>query len=148
VDALVNSVQEVLAPLPDRLRASPVLHVRAGTYTVDLKLLVQSWISDLKGSVLSAAPARKGAPQHSDLAILVPRPEDFPVTLALYLSRPIPSAVLMPNDLLASAFSNRIYLGANPTALKEIFQAAGKLQILATQPNDLGSWKHTRIQGP
>jgi hypothetical protein len=30
---LVNSVQEVLVRLPDRLRASPVLHVHAGTYT-------------------------------------------------------------------------------------------------------------------
>ncbi len=39
----------------------------------------------------------------------------------------------MPNDLLASAFSNRTFLGANPTALKEQFQAAGKLQILSTQ---------------
>ncbi len=130
---LANSVQGVLARLPDRLRASLVLHVHAGTYTADLKLLVQSWISGLKGSVLSVAPARKGAPQLADLAILVPRPEYSPVTLALYLSSSIPFAVLVPNDLLASAFSNRIYLGANPTALKEKFQVAGKLQILATQ---------------
>jgi hypothetical protein len=64
---------------------------------------------------------------------MVPRPEDSPVTLALYLSSPIPFAVLVPNDLLASTFSNRIFLGANHTALKEQFQAAGKLQILSTQ---------------
>jgi hypothetical protein len=124
---LANSVQEVLARLPDRLRSSLVVHVHAGTYTADLKLLVQSWISGLKGSVLSVAPARKGAPQPADLAILVPRSEDSPVTLALYLSSSIPFAVLVPNDLLASAFSNRIDLGANPTALKEKFHVAGKL---------------------
>jgi hypothetical protein len=130
---LANSVQEVLARLPARLCSARVVHVHAGTYTSDLRVMVQSWVSGNKGSVLSVAPARKGTPLPADLAILVPRPEDSPVTLALYLSSTIPFAVLVPNDLLESTFSNRIYLGANPTALKAQFQTAGKLQILATQ---------------
>ncbi len=95
--------------------------------------MVQSWITGNNGSVLAVAPARKGAPLPSDLAILVPRPEDSPVTLALYLSSAAPFAILVPNDLLESAFSIRIFLGANPVTLREQFQAAGKLQILATQ---------------
>ncbi len=130
---LANSVQEVLTRRHPRLCSAKVVHVHAGTYIADLKVMVQSWISGNKGSVLAVAPARKGAPLPADLAILVPRPKDSPVTLALYLSSAVPFVVLVPNDLLESAFSIRIFLGANPAALREQFQAAGKLQILATQ---------------
>jgi hypothetical protein len=56
---LANSVQEVLARLPARLCSARVVHVHAGTYTSDLRVMVQSWVSDNKGSVLSVAPARK-----------------------------------------------------------------------------------------
>jgi hypothetical protein len=41
--------------------------------------------------------------------------------------------VLVPNDLLQAAFSERIYPGANAESLKAKFLAAGKLQMLATQ---------------
>ncbi len=45
----------------------------------------------------------------------------------------MPFAVLVPNDLLQAAFSDRIYPGANVDELKSKFLAAGKLQILSTQ---------------
>jgi hypothetical protein len=41
--------------------------------------------------------------------------------------------VLVPNDLLQAAFSERIYPGADAEALKAKFLAAGKLQMLSTQ---------------
>jgi hypothetical protein len=67
------------------------------------------------------------------LAILVPRPEDSPITLAYYFASSVPFAALVPNDLLQAAFSERIYPGVDVDALKAQFLAAGKLQILATQ---------------
>jgi hypothetical protein len=125
---LAHSVQEALARLPDHLRQN--VHVHAGTYTSYLKTMVQAWISGNKSSV---APTKRGVPQHVDLAILVPRPKDSPITLAYYLDSPVPCAVLVPNDLLQAAFSERIYPGANAEKLKAKFLAAGKLQMLTTQ---------------
>jgi hypothetical protein len=95
--------------------------------------MVQAWVSGNKGSIQSVAPTKRGTPQPADLAILVPRPEDSPITLAYYLDSTVPFAVLVPNDLLQAAFSERIYPGANAPALRQKFLAAGKLQILATQ---------------
>jgi hypothetical protein len=95
--------------------------------------MIQAWVSGNKGSVLSVAPTKRGPPQLADLAILVPRPEDSPITLAYYLASAIPFAVLVPNDLLQAAFSERIYPDANIEVLRAQFLAAGKLQILATQ---------------
>jgi hypothetical protein len=130
---LAHSVREALDRLPDHLRSARSVHVHAGTYTSDLKTMVQAWVSGNKGSVLSVAPTKRGPPQLADLAILVPRPEDSPITLAYYLASAIPFAVLVPNDLLQAAFSERIYPDANIEALRAQFLAAGKLQILATQ---------------
>jgi hypothetical protein len=75
----------------------------------------------------------RGTPQPADLAILVPRPEDSPITLAYYLDSTVPFAVLVPNDLLQAAFSDRIYPGGDAPGLRTKFLAAGKIQILATQ---------------
>jgi hypothetical protein len=87
--------------------------------------MVQAWIAGNKGSVQSVAPTKRGPPQHADLAILVPRPEDSPITLAYYLSSFVPFAILLPNDLLQAAFSERIYPGADVEFLKAKFLAAG-----------------------
>jgi hypothetical protein len=130
---LAHSVKEALARLPDELRSAAVVHVHADTCTSDLKTIVQAWVAGNKGSVQSIAPTKRGSPQHADLAILVPRPEDSPITLAYYLDSSVPFAVLVPNDLLQAAFSDRIYPGANVEDLKSKFLAAGKLQILSTQ---------------
>jgi transposase InsO family protein len=130
---LAHSVKQVLARLPDSLKSAKLIHVHAGTYTADLKLIVQEWISGNKGNVLPVAPTKKGAPAHADVSIMIPRPEDSPVTLALYLMSQLPFAILVPNDLLSEAFADKIYPEANAAAIKLRFQAAGKLQILVTQ---------------
>jgi hypothetical protein len=101
---LAHSVQEALARLPASLRSTTTVHVHAGTYTSDLKTMVQAWISGNKGSLLSVAPTKRGPPLLADLAILVSRPEDSPITLAYYLASSVPFAVLVPNDLLQTAF--------------------------------------------
>jgi hypothetical protein len=130
---LANSVKEALVRLPARFQAAKDIQVHAGTYTADLKLMVQSWVSTNKGSVQAVAPTRKMAPTPAELVVLVPRPEDSPVTMALYLASAIPFAILMPNDLLAESFAERVYPEANPTHLRQRFNEAGKIQILSTQ---------------
>jgi hypothetical protein len=95
--------------------------------------MVQASVSGNKGFVLSVAPTKRGSPQLTDLAMLLPRSEDSPITLAYYLASAIPFAVLVPNDLLQAAFSDRIYPEADVPVLKAKFLEAGKLQILATQ---------------
>ncbi len=47
---LAHSVQEVLSRLPAALRQAAKINVHAGTYTSDLKLVVQTWISGNKGN--------------------------------------------------------------------------------------------------
>jgi hypothetical protein len=86
-----------------------------------------------KGSVQLVAPTRKGQPAAADFVVFVPRPEDSPVTLALYLASSIPFAILIPNDLLAETYASRIYPEADTTLLETRFEAAGKIQILSTQ---------------
>ncbi len=130
---LTNSVHEALSKLPARLKQAKSIHVHAGTYTVDLKLMLQEWIAGNKGVVQPVAPAKKEDPTPTDFAIMVPRPEDSPITLARYLLSEVPFAILLPNDLLASSYSERIFPNADTAALKAKFQGAGKLQILVTQ---------------
>jgi hypothetical protein len=58
--SLAHSVKEALARLPEHLRSASTVHVHAGTYTSDLKTIVQAWISGNKGSVQSVAPTKRG----------------------------------------------------------------------------------------
>jgi hypothetical protein len=130
---LAHSVQVVLSRLPESFRSANTIHVHAGTSTSDLKVIVQTWTSGNKGNVQSVAPAKKGPPIDTDLSIMVPRPEDSPITLALYLMSSQPFAILVPNDLLSESFADKIYPDADPAAIRVRFLAAGKIQILVTQ---------------
>ena len=130
---LANSVQEMLSRLPAYLRSAQLVHVHAGTYTSDLKVMLQAWIEGNKGNVNAVSPTKRGPPLPADLAVMIPRPEDSPTSLAYYLGSSIPFAILVPNDLLSMTFSARIYPGADTIRLKTQFHTAGKLQILATQ---------------
>jgi hypothetical protein len=131
---LAHSVQEALARLRPALKDSKIVHVHAGTYTSDLKVILQAWVSGNKDDVQAVAPSRKGIPASSDiLAVMIPRPEDSPVTLAFYLLSPTTFAILVPNDLLVESFAAKIFPGADSEDLQARFQAAGKVQILVTQ---------------
>jgi hypothetical protein len=110
---LAHSVQEVLSRLPPEFKGSSLINVHAGTYTADLKIIVQTWISGRKENVQPVAPVKKGYPAEADLSIMIPRPEDSPVTLALYLMSALPFAILVPNDLLSESFAEKIYPEAN-----------------------------------
>jgi hypothetical protein len=103
------------------------------THSSDLKVILQAWISGRKGDVQTVAPSRKGIPAASDLAVMIPRPEDSPMTLAYYLLSPAPFAILFPNDLLAESFAAKIFPGADVDDLQARFLATGKVQILVTQ---------------
>jgi hypothetical protein len=81
----------------------------------------------------TVAPAKRGPPVDAGLVIMIPRSEDSPVTLALYLMSSIPFAILIPNDLLSESFAEKIYPDADVAAIKARFLVAGKLQILVTQ---------------
>jgi hypothetical protein len=78
---LAHSVQEVLSRLLDFFRGVKTIHVHAGTYTADLKVIVQTWTSGNKGDVQPVAPSKRGRPMDADLAIMIPRPEDSSITL-------------------------------------------------------------------
>jgi hypothetical protein len=66
---LANSVQEVLSRLPEPLRSAQLVHDHAGTYTSDLKVMVQAWITGNKGNVHAVVPTKRGPPLPADLAI-------------------------------------------------------------------------------
>ena len=86
-----------------------------------------------RSAVQSLAPVRTGQPKHADFALMVPRPETAPVTLALYLLSPVPFAILVPVDLAALAYEPAIFSEAPHDEIKTKFAAAGKLTMLASQ---------------
>ena len=129
---LSHSTQLLLERLPNRFKSSAVVQVHAGADTADARKIVQAW-TDTKGSVAAMSPVRRGAPPGADLAILVPRPEAAPVTLALYLLSPIPCAVLLPVDLASQAYRPNLYADQLHEKIKTLFDACGKITILESQ---------------
>ena len=67
------------------------------------------------------------------MAIMIPRPETAPVSLALYLLSDIPFAMLLPVDLLTQAYRPGIYPDAPHEKIEAAFQNAGKITILTAQ---------------
>ena len=88
---------------------------------------------DSRSTVQSLAPVRTGQPQKADFALMVPRPETAPVTLALHLLSPVPFAILVPIDLAALSCEPSIFPAAPHKEIKVKFEAAGKLTVLASQ---------------
>jgi hypothetical protein len=129
---LTNSIDELLSRLPSTLKSTELVHVHAGTHTSDVRQIVQAW-SLIPKSVVAHSPVRRGAPEHANLAILVPRPEVSPVTLALYLLSNIPFGILISVDLLDQAYAVNLFPDSPSASIEERFKAAGKLTILATQ---------------
>jgi hypothetical protein len=129
---LSNCVTDLLSRLPSSLKSAKVIHVHAGSFTSELRQLVQTW-SEISNNVEPHSPVRRGSPKFSNLAILVPRPEVSPVTLALYLLSKIPFGILIPVDLLDQAYSVNLYPNSPSVLIREKFEIAGKLTILATQ---------------
>jgi hypothetical protein len=129
---LTHSVSELLSRLPTSLKSAKSVFVHAGTHTPELRQIVQAW-SLIPSSVEPHSPVRRGSPAISDLAIFVPRPEVSPLTLALYLLSDIPFGILISVDLLDQAYSVDLYPDSPYLLIRERFQLAGKLTILATQ---------------
>jgi hypothetical protein len=129
---LLHSVEEVLKRIPVALKKSTTAHVHSGPDTADVKRLLQDWM-DTRSAVQSLAPVRTGQPQKADFALMVPRPETAPVTLALHLLSPVPFAILVPIDLAALSHEPSIFPDAPHEKIRVKFDAAGKLTILASQ---------------
>jgi len=129
---LTHSIVELLKRLPSALKAAAIVHVHAGQNTADAKRTIQDWV-DSRSSVQSLAPISKGTPQKADLAVMIPRTEVAPVSLALYLLSAVPFAMLMPVDLVSQAYEPNIFPEAPFVAIRAKFDAAGKIAILASQ---------------
>jgi hypothetical protein len=129
---LAFSVEQLLRRLPAYLQNSAVVHVHAGSDTPNLRTAVQSWCS-VTAAATPTAPVRRGAPPTADLAIMIPRPETAPVSLALYLLSPIPFAFLIPVDLLSQTYKPNLYPDAPSVQIEALFQKAGKITLLSTQ---------------
>jgi hypothetical protein len=129
---LLHSVEEVLKRIPVAIKKSTTVHVHSGPDAADVKRLLQDWM-DSRSAVQSLAPVRTGQPQKSDFALMVPRPETAPVTLALCLLSPVPFAILVPIDLAALSYEPSIFPDAPHEEIRVRFDAAGKLTILASQ---------------
>ena len=67
------SISELSLRLPSILKMSNLIHVHAGTYTSDLRLMVQDW-SNIPKSVCPHSPERRGKPKIANLAVLIRRP--------------------------------------------------------------------------
>ena len=129
---LTFSVQQLLQRLPARLKHATAIHVHAGSDTPNLRAAIQIW-SAIAGAVTPNAPVRRGAPPTADLAIMIPRPETAPVSLALYLLSQIPFAFLIPIDLLSQTYKPKLYPDAPSARIETLFQKAGKITLLSTQ---------------
>jgi hypothetical protein len=129
---LTHSIVELLKRLPSALKAAAIVHVHAGQNTADAKRTIQDWV-DSRSSVQSLAPISKGTPQKADLAVMIPRTEVAPVSLALYLLSAVPFVMLMPVDLVSQAHEPNIFPEAPFVAIRTKFDAAGKITILASQ---------------
>jgi hypothetical protein len=75
-------------------------------------------------------PPRSGAPPAADVAIMTPRCEIAPVTVALYLLSNVPFALLIPVDLLPQVRKPDLYLGSPHDQLAQQLEKAGKVTIL------------------
>ena len=78
-------------------------------------------------------PISKGTPQKADLAIMIPRTEVAPVSLALYILSAVPFAILLPVGLVSQAHEPNIFPEAPCVAIRKKFDAGGKVTILASQ---------------
>ena len=129
---LSHSLTQLLSKIPSKFKMAKTIHVHAGSNSADVRKQVQAWASN-KGSVQQHAPPRQGSPRPADLAIMVPRPEVAPVALASYLLSDIPFALMLPVDLLVQVYEPNLYPDSPHLQLKTLFDAAGKITILASQ---------------
>ncbi len=129
---LANSVKEMLTRLPLRLKEASLVHYHGGKQTAELRESLKDWF--MKVSALqSITPPTKTEPIPAEFAVLLPRCEVAPVTLARYLLSTVAFAILVPVDLLSFASAPNIFPNAPHVQIAAKFAKAGKITILATQ---------------
>jgi hypothetical protein len=79
------------------------------------------------------SPVRSGTPKLTDFAVLLPRAEAAPTTLALYLLSKVPFALLLPADLATQSYSPDLSPDFSHSDALAKFEKAGKITMLASQ---------------
>ncbi len=127
-----NSVEQMLKRLPTIFQQTVLAHLHGGRNNGELRQSLRNWVH--RASALQpVTPPKKSPPATVDLAILIPRCEIAPVTLAQYLLSTVPFAMLLPVDLLTLSYSPKPYPGSPHQLIAERFQLAAKVTILETQ---------------
>jgi hypothetical protein len=119
------SARTLLSKLPVDLKSSALIHVHAASDTQDVRRIVQEWHS-IASAATPFSPSRQGPPPPADLAILIPRPEQTPVTLASHLLSPTRFAILMPVDLLEQTHAPKLHPDAPHEDIKRLFRSTGR----------------------
>jgi hypothetical protein len=107
------------------------VHYHGGKQNAELREALKDWFSHV-GALHPVTPPTTTAPTLAEIAILLPRCEVAPVTLARYLLSSVSFALLMPVDLLAMASHPNVFRQSPHTEVAARFAKAGKVTILAT----------------
>ncbi len=129
---LSNSVAEMLRRLPERFKEARLVHYHGGRQNEELREALKDWFENVS-ALQPVTPPSKDEPPVADLAVLTPRCEVAPLTLARYLLSSVPFALMMPIDLLAMAYAPNVFRQSPHQDIEARFHSAGKLTILATQ---------------
>jgi hypothetical protein len=127
-----HSVEELLRRLPASLKEATLVHFHGGKNNAELRATLKLWFKHVS-SLQPVTPPREGSPPKADVAILTPRCETTPLSVALYLLSDVPFALLMPVNLLAQARQSNLYPGCPHEMVAKRLAKAGKITILDAQ---------------
>ena len=127
-----HSVEELLRRLPASLKEATLVHFHGGENNAELRATLKLWFTHVS-SLQPVTPPKEGSPPKADIAILTPRCEIAPVSVALYSLSDVPFALLLPIDLLAQARQPDLFPGCPHEQVTGRLASAGKITILDAQ---------------
>jgi hypothetical protein len=127
-----HSVEELLRRLPVALKDAVIVHFHGGKNNAELRAALKLWFGKVS-ALQPLVPPRSGVPPPADVAIMTPRCEIAPVSVALYLLSSVPFALLIPVDLLPQVREPNLYPGSPHDQLALRLDKAGKITILDSQ---------------
>jgi hypothetical protein len=127
-----HSVDELLRRLPVALKNAATVNFHVGKQNAELRAALKLWFSQVS-ALQPLSPPRSGAPPPADVAIMTPRSEIAPVSVASYLLSNVPFALLIPVDLLPQVRKPNLYPGSPHDQLALRLDKAGKVTILDSQ---------------
>jgi hypothetical protein len=127
-----HSVEELLHRLPLALKDAVTVHFHGGKNNAELRAAHKLWFGKVS-ALQPLAPPRSGTPPPADVAIMTPRCEIAPVSVALYLLSSVPFALLISVELLPQVRKPNLYPGSPHDQLALRLEKAGKVTILDSQ---------------